>query len=93
VNFEQLEFGCWGLQIPRGNCVREILTLVRPVAKWLIARVAAAAKRYRRTPAQPEDISFLIDNLKIAFHSDGTVIENRDLGRCQRILREFFFLT
>ena len=92
VCHRQRSSGFWGWwsQIPRADGVCKTLALVRPVAKWLVRRMTATAKRYRRTTTQTEGLSFLIYDLKISFHFDGTIIENCDLGSCQRTLREIF---
>jgi hypothetical protein len=67
----------WRRQIARRYWICETLPLVRSVAKWRIRGVPAPAQRHRRSATQPERLSFLIDNLKISLHAQGTVAENR----------------
>jgi hypothetical protein len=48
-----------------------------PIAERLIAGVTAAAEGNRGATAQAKGLPFLIDNFKIAFHLDWSVIEYR----------------
>ena len=48
------------------------------IAKRLVLRQPAAAQPYRRTPAQTELRTLLIENFEFAFNSYGTVVINRN---------------
>jgi hypothetical protein len=82
-----LRLGDWGRQIAPGHSIREVLALVRAIAKGLIPGVAAAAEGNGGSPCQAESIAVLVLYLKITFHSDRAVIENRYFSRWQGILR------
>ena len=60
---------------------------MRAIAKRGIARVAAATEGNGGTSTETEDLSFLIDDFKIAFDANRTIRENRDFGRSHELLR------
>jgi hypothetical protein len=60
---------------------------VGTVAKRLIGGLPAAAKTYRSTPRQSEGLSFRINDLKIAFDTERTIMVYGYLG-----CRQFFLL-
>jgi len=47
---------------------------VRTIAKRLISGMAAAAQANRLASGEPERLAFLINDFKIAFHADWTII-------------------
>src|ERR1700747_438082 len=57
------------------------------VAKRLVGGLPAAAKTNRSTPRQSVGLSFGINDLKIAFDTQGTIVVYGDLG-----CRQFFLL-
>ena len=74
-------------QIASRHRATEIITFVRAVAKRKISRMTAAAERNHQASAETERIPFLIHDLKIAFYSNRSIVNDRYLRRCQIALR------
>src|SRR5271165_2190068 len=79
---------CWRWELARRYRVCKVLPLVRAIAERFVHRVPAAAQAYDFPPTQPEGLTFRVDNLKIAFHAQGTVIQNRKFRSRQDNLRD-----
>jgi hypothetical protein len=86
IVFLDLWRGCG--QIPRGYRASEGLALVRAVAEGDVRGVAATAKRYSGSAGEAELLSFLIDDLEIAFDANRPIVEDGYLGCCHEVLRE-----
>jgi len=71
-----------GREIPGFYDALKIYLLVGAIAKGLRLRMPAAAEANRGPVAEAEGLAFLVENLKIAFHTYRAIIPNRDL--CNR---------
>ena len=73
-NFGKSRLGSRRRKVASGHCVVKANALVRTVAKWLISGMAAAAQPDRFASRETEGFAFLIDDFKIAFDADRTII-------------------
>jgi hypothetical protein len=75
-------------QVAGGYRANEILSLVRAVAKWLIAGQTAATKGDGGAATKPKGLAFLVDHLKIPFDAKRAVVENGYFSSSHRFLHE-----
>ena len=75
-----LEFGLGRGKFTGGHGVGEAGARVGAVAEWLVGRLAAAAERNDGTAGQPEGGAGGVQNLEVAFDTDGPVAENGDFS-------------
>jgi hypothetical protein len=54
---------------------------MRAIAKGLVGGVAAAAEAYRSPSSKAKGLPLGIDNLKITFDADGSVVIDHDFRR------------
>jgi hypothetical protein len=70
------DLGLWGRQIAGNYCVLKTGSRVRPVAEWLVLRLAATAEADRRTPGKAECLAGWVDDLKISFDTHRSIVVN-----------------
>src|SRR5215472_6191030 len=76
-------------QIPRRHRARKVFAFVGSVAKGLICRAPAPTQGHCGASAEPKRLSLLVDNLKIAFHTERSVVKNRHFRRSHKSLPNY----
>src|SRR5438105_746079 len=73
-------FGLRRRQVPCLNLILKADFFVRAVAEGFVRRVAAAAQRHGGLPCQPKGFSLRIQDFKIAFDANGSIVSDGDPG-------------
>src|SRR6185437_6441416 len=68
-------------QISRDDDALKCALFVRAVTKRFVRGMPATAKRHACPPAKSENTSLRIHNFEVAFHSDGSIVADRDFSR------------
>ena len=65
-------------QVASGHGTQKTLPFMGSIAERDVPGMATAAETDRRPARETEGLAFLIDNLKIAFHANGAIVDNRN---------------